>query len=103
MAKFRTHGPDVHHDMATKVIKPTNQPPAGRIGVYNSKGQLHGHIGPHGGAGVASRLVGGAPVEIGKVKGKHAWISTGPSRPSSNQKSMMKLRSQLRGDKGSNR
>jgi hypothetical protein len=46
-------------------------------------------------------LVGGAPVEIGKVKGKHAWIATGSSHPSSAQKSMQKLRSQLRTDRGS--
>ena len=99
--KYRTHGPDVHHDLAPKVIKPRNEAPAGRVGVYNSKGQRVAHVGPHAGVSIVSRLLGGAPAETTKIKGKHAWQSTGSSHPSSAQKSMQKLRSQLRTDKGS--
>ena len=101
MTKYRNTGSDVHHDMATKVIKPINAAPANRIGVFNSKGQRVGHVGPHAGVGVVSRLLGGAPAETTKIKGKHAWQSTGSSHPSSAQKSMQKLRSQLRMDRGS--
>ena len=99
--KYRNTGPDVHHDMATKVIKPINAAPPNRIGVFNSKGQRVGHVGPSAGVGVVSRLLGGAPAETTKIKGKHAWQSTGSSHPSSAQKSMQKLRSQLRTDRGS--
>ena len=54
-------------------------PPPGRIGVYDTHGQRRGHVGPHAGVSVATRLLGGAPAEVGRVKGKPAWISTAPS------------------------
>lgn len=103
MAKFHTD----HRDsippapIKRKLVHRTGiDPPPGRIGIYKD-GQRTGHVGEHAGIGVVSRLLGGGSAEVGKVRGKTAWIATGPSRPSSTQKSMMKLRSQLRGDKGS--
>jgi hypothetical protein len=53
-------------------------PPAGRIGVYVN-GQRRAHVGEHAGIAVVSRLLGGAPAEIGKVRGKTAWLSSGSS------------------------
>jgi hypothetical protein len=99
--KFRTTGPDVHHDLAPKVIKPQNAAPEGRVGVFNSKGQRVGHVGPHAGVSVVSKLLGGAPAETTKIKGKHAWQSTGPSRSSAVTRAAEQLRKQIRTDRGS--
>ena len=101
MTTYRTHGPDVHHDLAPKIIKPQNSAPEGRVGVFNFKGQRVGHVGPHAGISVATRLLGGAPASIGKVKGKPAWISTGPSRSSAVTRAAEQLRKQIRTDRGS--
>jgi hypothetical protein len=100
MAKFRTTGHDVHHPASKPKFRP-NDAPANRIGVFNSKGQRVGHVGPHAGISVASRLLGGAPAEIGKVKGKPAWISTGPSQTSAVTRAATQLRKQIRTDRGS--
>jgi hypothetical protein len=101
MKKFRTTGPDVHR-MVSKVIKPRNDAPPGRVGVYNTKGQRHGHVGVHAGIGVVSKLLGGAPAEIGKVRGRAAWIATGPSRTNAVARAAnAKLAQSLRTDRGS--
>ena len=100
MKKFRTTGHDVLQPVSKPKFRP-NDAPAGRIGVYNSKGQRVGHIGPHGGTSVVSKLLGGASAEIGKIKGKPAWISTGPSRGSAVTRAATQLRKQIRTDRGS--
>lgn len=101
MTKFRTHGPDVLQSVP-KVIKPRNDAPPGRVGVYNYKGQRVAHVGPSAGIGVVSKLLGGASAETTKIKGKHAWQSTGPSRTNASRRAAAaKLAAQLRGDKGS--
>jgi hypothetical protein len=103
MAKntYRTTGHDVRHPVVNKPKFKPNDPPANRIGIYNAKGQRVAHIGPHGGASVVSKLLGGAPAEIGKVKGKPAWISSGPSQTSAVTRAATQLRKQIRTDRGS--
>ncbi len=77
-------------------------PPPGRIGVYDTHGQRRGHVGPHAGVSVATRLLGGAPAEVGRVKGKPAWISTAPSRTNAVARAQKaKLAKSLKTDKGS--
>jgi hypothetical protein len=97
---YRTTGHDVHHPVS-KVIKPRNDAPPGRIGVYNTKGQRRGHVGEHAGIGVVSKLLGGAPAEIGRVKNRPAWIATGASRTSAVTRAAEQLRKQIRTDRGS--
>lgn len=101
MPNFRTTGPDVHIQ-ARRTIKPTNAAPPGRVGVFNSKGQRVGHVGPSAGINVASKLLGGAPASIGRVKGKAAWVATVPSRPNAvTRAATAKLTALLRTDRGS--
>jgi len=93
------------HDTLTPIKKPKFRPheaPPGRIGVFNTKGQRIGHVGPHAGVGVVRKLLGGGSAEIGKVKGKHSWIATGPSRSNAvTRAASAKLVSQIRTDRGS--
>jgi hypothetical protein len=101
MTTFRTTGPDVHRTVS-KVVRPRNEAPAGRVGVYNTRGQRTGHVGVHAGIGVVSKLLGGALAEIGKVKGKHAWLATGPSRTNAVARAAnAKLAKSLKTDRGS--
>jgi hypothetical protein len=101
MDKFRTHGHDVRQPVSKPKFRPHEAPP-GRIGVFNSKGQRVGHVGPHAGTSVVTRLLGGAPAEIGKMKGKPAWISTGPSRTNAvTRAANAKLATQRKTDRGS--
>ena len=83
-----------------KLVKP-NDPPPGRVGVY-MHGQRRAHVGPHAGVSVVSKLLGGAPAQIGKVKGKTAWIATAPSRTNAvTQAANAKLAKALKTDRGS--
>jgi hypothetical protein len=76
-------------------------PPAGRLGVYVN-GQRRAHVGEHAGVAVVSRLLGGAPAEIGKVRGKTAWVSGGSSHNNAvTRAANAKRMAQLRTDRGS--
>jgi hypothetical protein len=102
MGNLRTTG----HDVMRRRPAPVRQkigidPPPGRVGVYDTKGQRRGHVGPHAGVSVATRLLGGAPAEAGKVKGKPAWIATRPRIMPRVLAPNAKLAKQLRTDKGS--
>jgi hypothetical protein len=100
MTKFRTTGHDVHHPVS-KLVKPQNGPPPGRVGVYLN-GQRRAHVGPHAGVSVVSKLLGGAPAQIGKVRGKAAWIATAPSRTNAvTRAANAKLAKSLKTDRGS--
>src|ERR1019366_392963 len=101
--KYRTTGHDVTPPPPIKrkpIHKTGVDAPPGRIGVYVD-GQRRAHVGPHAGVSVVSKLLGGAPAEIGKVRGKQAWISTGPSRSSAVTRAAVQLRKQIRTDRGS--
>ena len=76
-------------------------PPPGRLGVYKD-GQRVGHVGEHAGIGVVSRLLGGAPAEVGKVRGTAAWIATGPSCTNAvTRAASAKLAKSIKTDRGS--
>jgi hypothetical protein len=103
--KYRTTGYDVTPPPPIKrkpIHKTGVDAPPGRIGVYVD-GQRRAHVGPHAGVSAVSKLLGGASAEVGKVRGKQAWIaSKSPSRSKElNRAQNVKLRGQLRQDKGS--
>ena len=78
-------------------------PPDGRLGVFKD-GQRFGHVGPHAGAGVAARLIGGGSVHVGRVAGKDAWIAdniVGGVGSAQTSRAKAKLAAQLRTDRGS--
>jgi hypothetical protein len=101
MTTVRTTGHDVRQPVSKPKFRPHEAPP-GRIGVFNSKGQRVGHVGPHAGISVATRLLGGAPAEIGKIKGRPAWIATAPSNTNAvTRAANAKRMAQLRTDRGS--
>jgi hypothetical protein len=101
MTTFRNTGHDVRHPASKPKFRP-NDAPSGRVGIYNTKGQRVGHIGPHGGASIVSKILGGAPAEVGKVKGRPAWIATAPSRTNAvTRAANAKLAKSLKTDRGS--
>jgi hypothetical protein len=101
MTIFRTTGHDVRQPVGKPKFRP-NDAPVNRIGIYNTKGQRVGHIGPHGGVGIVSKILGGCPASIGKVKGKPAWIATAPSKTNAVARAAnAKRMAQLRTDRGS--
>jgi hypothetical protein len=104
MTKFRTTGSDVTPPPPVKrkpVYRTGIDPPPGRVGIYKD-GQRRGHVGPHAGVGVVSKLLGGTMAEIGKVRGKPAWIATGPSRTNAVARAAnAKLAKSIKTDRGS--
>jgi len=81
--------------------EPKDEPPQGKLGVYNARGVRIGHTGPKAGPSVAGRMLGHNNVRLGKVKSRPAWISDGPARPA--RVSSLPRAKSLRADKGSNK
>lgn len=53
--------------------KKPGQVPEGRIGVFDGKGRMRGHVGPLATANVCNRF-GVSDAKLGKKNGRNAWL-----------------------------
>ncbi len=53
----------------------------GRIPIYDHKGHLRGHVGPHATSVTVARFIGRHGAELGKKDGRQAWIGPKPPPP----------------------
>ena len=58
--------------MKKKQRKPGEVPP-GKFGVYDSDGNLRGHVGPRATAATAARFTGQTGAVLAKKDGREAW------------------------------
>jgi hypothetical protein len=55
--------------------KPGNVPPPNKLGVYDAKGHIRGHVGPKATSATAARFTGKHGAKLGKKDGRLAWLT----------------------------
>jgi hypothetical protein len=108
MTKYRTTGPDVHHDLAPKVVKP-GKIGATKLGVYdrgaNGELRLRGQVGALATSSTAARFHGKLGSTVQTVAGRKAWVApdniVGGFGSAQSSRAKAKLAAQLRTDRGS--
>ncbi len=56
-------------------------PPINRIGIYDHKGNMRGHVGRTATAATVARFLGRHGAELGQKEGRTAWIGDKPPPP----------------------
>lgn len=59
--------------MSDKQRKPTGLPPVNRIGVYDVRGNLRGHVGRTATSATCARFLGNHSAKLTRMNGRPAW------------------------------